>query len=198
MHKGSRLNHSSGRLKKALLYLFGIFIGIILFFCICEAMLQSVYLIRDFKKPKTHYVLQEKYKSPFLYKYKASAIAYPVDTATKINNFSMRRTEDISEVPEENITRILSYGDSIGLGVWMNDGQDYATFLEKLLNQDSSHRYEVLNTARGCCPSIYALHLKSDIMQFKPQIVIMEIELSNDLTDEVLVHYKGKDEFGLP
>ncbi len=115
-----------------------------------------------------------------------------------INNFSMRRKTDTTETPLDHTVRILSYGDSIGFGLMVNDEQNYPHLLEDLLNRNSLQNYDVLNMYRGYCPSIYAMHLKKDLFQFKPQWVIMEIELSNDISDEAMVKYSELDKYGMP
>lgn len=131
------------------------------------------------------------YGSPYVYT--------TVHTSSgRINNFGMRRTEDIAEVPEGETVRMLSYGDSIGFGHSVGDEEHFPYLLEKFLNERGPRRYEVLNMARGCSPSLYALHLKLDIVRFKPQIVVVEVEMSNDVSDEALITYSGLDRHNLP
>ena len=115
-----------------------------------------------------------------------------------INNFGMRRSSDIAEEPQGDTKRILAYGDSITFGVLVSDQENYPYFLERSLNANATQQYEVLNMVRGYCPSIYAMFLKRSIVQFKPHTVIMQIELSNDITDEAHVMYDELDEDGFP
>lgn len=100
--------------------------------------------------------------------------------------------------PPEGVYRILSYGDSIGRGYKVDDSSHYPILLEQRLNAEGPTRYEVMNTARGSSPSIYAFHIKKDVRVFKPRMVLLEIELLNDLGDEALISYSRVDRWSLP
>lgn len=115
-----------------------------------------------------------------------------------VNNLSMRRTTDVSETPPDGTVRVLSYGDSIGFGYEVNDEEAYPQVLERMLNENGPRRFEILNMFRGHSPSTYAVHLKRDLPRLKPRAVLMEIELTNDLSDEALCRYGGVDARGLP
>lgn len=145
------------------------------------------------KDPFTNAHIVEEYNSPYVYIH-----LFKPDEIYKRNNFLMRRDTDISESPRDGVTRILSYGDSVGLGFQVSSKETYSQVLEDMLNQSGSGYYEVLNMARGNSPSIYAMHMKRDIEQFKPHRIIVEIELSNDIADETFVEYGGFDSFNLP
>ncbi len=135
----------------------------------------------------------EEYKSPFVYIH----LFRPDEIYTR-NNFLMRRDSDITELPQEGMTRILSYGDSVGLGYNVSPKETYSQVLEDMLNGTGRGSFEVLNMARGNSPSLYVMHMKRDIEQFKPQRVIVEIELLNDIADEAFVEYGGVDSFNFP
>ena len=149
------------------------------------------------------FVLASEYNSPYIYhiapRIKEMSPMKGIDeNRAAINNFGMRRSSDIAEDPRGDTKRILAYGDSITFGVLVSDQQNYPYFLERSLNANSRQQYEVLNMGRGYCPSIYAMFLKSNIVQFKPHTVIMQIELSNDITDEAHVMYDELDADGFP
>jgi len=181
-----------------------------------ELILMLYYKAKLGFNSETPFVMVEEYKSPYVYKRKPNSVTN-TDTGnplrfkdmteidaggliTSLNNYSMRRQQDSTEIPEAKTIRILSYGDSIGFGVFVNDDEHYPAQMETMLNADNNSPtyYEVLNMARGYCPSVYAMHIKRDITQFKPHKVIIEIELSNDLGDEALCHYSDRDAYGLP
>jgi lysophospholipase L1-like esterase len=86
---------------------------------------------------------------------------------------------------------ILSYGDSIGhsYGVDWKDG--YPQVLARLLNS-------TVRVSRGYSPSGYAEALRGDLERSSPKTVLVEIELSNDVSDEALLTWEGSDADGLP
>lgn len=60
-------------------------------------------------------------------------------------------------------------------------------------------KYEVLNFGgMGYSPSLYPFFIKRDIVKYKPNMIIMEIELLNDTSDEAYVKTGGVDSYGLP
>ena len=94
---------------------------------------------------------------------------------------------------------MLVYGDSVSLGVLVNQNATFSAVLEDLFRQAPAGRsVEILNMARGNSPSIYAVHAKKDIPQFRPDLVVLQIELANDVADEAFVKFDSADEYGLP
>lgn len=133
------------------------------------------------------------YNSPFLY-----TLVFQPTTFYNRNNFLMRRNSNITEKPSPGVTRILSYGDSIALGYEVPTNQTYSQVLESRLNGDNNQQFEVLNMTRGYSPSIYAIYIKNDIIQFKPKKIILEVELTNDTSDEAYIKYTSTDKYNLP
>jgi lysophospholipase L1-like esterase len=122
-----------------------------------------------------------------------------VDKVNRVNNAGFRRLEPTSETPPPDIVRVLSYGDSIGHGFGVEDGEQYTDQLETLLNiPRQNSRWEVLSTFRGSSPGIYSFHIRVDQPRFRPDWVMMEIEMQNDLTDEALLRLGPRDPTGLP
>jgi hypothetical protein len=105
-----------------------------------------------------------------------------VDKVNRVNNAGFRRLEPTSETPPPDIVRVLSYGDSIGHGFGVEDGEQYTDQLETLLNiPRQNSRWEVLSTFRGSSPGIYSFHIRVDQPRFRPDWVMMEIEMQNGL-----------------
>lgn len=167
-------------MPKKILTIFGTIVFILI---LGEAM-----CVLNFNKNTPKYIISPKYKSIYISKFHPNRNITIWDISAKINNFSMR-AKNITQLPIDGVYRILSYGDSIGFGIGVRDNQNYPYILEYMLNQPKTKRYEVLNMAVWCSPSIYYFHIQEDIQLFKPKMIIMEIELSNDISDEALINY---------
>ena len=137
-------------------------------------------------------------RSPYVYHLVPDRVARVWGVQTRFNNEGMRRDGNITRVPAAGVTRVLSYGDSIGFGVGVDTAQTYAARLEARLDGTAPGRWEVLNMARGYAPSLYAVFLREDLAALRPRLVLVEIELSNDVSDEALVEHDGVDADGLP
>lgn len=109
-----------------------------------------------------------------------------------------RDEEKISPKPAEDEYRILSLGDSIGFGVGIKASAHYTKVLERNLNQRTdSGRVRVINAGgQGDSPSAYYVYLRNEGIHFKPRLVIVEIELCNDVTDEALLNWEPEAESG--
>lgn len=108
------------------------------------------------------------------------------------NQYGFRGESDFSKTPETGEYRILSLGDSIGFGLGILSSTHYSQVLERNLNQKtSSQKFHVINAGgQGYSPSNYYVYLKHEGLQFRPRMVIVEIELCNDITDEALLHWE--------
>ena len=133
--------------------------------------------------------LVEEWGSPFIFK----ARSHP-----ESKTYGVRRSLPIELATPPGTTRILSYGDSISAGHKLSEPETYAYMLEKRLSESNDGIVEVLNMSRGHSPTIHSFHLRSDVPRFKPDGVVLEIELINDVSDEARVHTSGEDEDGLP
>lgn len=138
------------------------------------------------------------YGNNFVYSYEPHTRGTTYDTWAEFNNQGMRRKADIADTPSPGVTRILSYGDSISFGFKLEESETYASRLESLLSASGKTRFEALNMARGHTPSVHLVHMNADIPRLHPKMVILEIELTNDISDEVFAHFNGRRANGLP
>jgi lysophospholipase L1-like esterase len=109
----------------------------------------------------------------------------------KTNQYGFRDEEDFSPTPDLDEYRILSLGDSIGFGLGIPSQAHYTKVAEELLNQQAvSERYRVVNAGGlGYSPSGYHVYLRHEGLRLQPDLVIVEIELCNDVTDEALLRW---------
>ncbi|OFZ84082.1 MAG: hypothetical protein A3K03_05060 [Bdellovibrionales bacterium RIFOXYD1_FULL_44_7] len=171
----------------------GSVLGLALFSVVLEIVVTMTHSDKN-----TIYEIVPGINSRYVFRVKPNTTPTISNIVMKFNNFSMRRSTDITEAGQPGVYRILSYGDSIGLGVLVEEKDHYTTILERLLNANpKGKKYEVLNTARGNSPSIYSAHLSRDFQKHKPNMVLLEIELANDVADEALVIADVPDENGL-
>jgi hypothetical protein len=107
------------------------------------------------------------------------------------NRWGLRDEPDFDPTPPAGHSRILVMGDSIAFGLGIQSSDAYAKVLERRLNSvGSPPTYEVINTAGpGYSPSSYYLFLKNQALQWQPRVVLLEIELCNDVTDEALLRW---------
>ncbi|HXK61336.1 MAG TPA: SGNH/GDSL hydrolase family protein [Acidobacteriota bacterium] len=110
----------------------------------------------------------------------------------RTNRFGLRDEEDFSETAPAGEYRILSLGDSIAFGLGLPASSHYTKLLEKKLNEaETSTRVRVINAAGpGYSPSGYYLYLRNEGLRLDPRLVIIEIELCNDVTDEALLRWE--------
>ena len=107
------------------------------------------------------------------------------------NRYGFRSEADFSKTPPPKEYRILSLGDSIGFGIGIAHSAHYTQVLQKHLNQEAGDRFHVINAGgQGYSPSSYYVYLKNEGLQFRPSMVLVEIELCNDVTDEALLHWE--------
>lgn len=95
------------------------------------------------------------------------------NTEIKTNSLGMRAERDYSIPKPEHTKRILVLGDSTTFG-WGVDFRDtYPYLLEKLLNEDSSVRYEVINAGVGNYNSSAELEALKKMISLDPDIIIL-------------------------
>ena len=114
------------------------------------------------------------------------------------NRFGFRDEGEFPEKPEPGEYRVLSLGDSIGFGLGVAAGAHYTKVAERILAQQSTRpRYRLINAGgQGFSPSGYCVYLKHEGLDLSPNLVIVEIELCNDLSDEALLRWKGETPTG--
>lgn len=116
------------------------------------------------------------------------------------NAYGFRGSEDFSVSPPAGERRVLALGDSVGFG-WGIDLKDhYTRVLEDQLNAaGAENRWRVVNAAgQGYSPSSYHAYLSHEGLRFEPDVVLVQIELCNDVTDEALLVWEGEDASGGP
>lgn len=107
------------------------------------------------------------------------------------NRFGFRSEADFSKTPLPHEYRILSLGDSIGFGIGIARLAHYTQVLQEHLNQEADDTFHVINAGgQGYSPSSYYVYLKNEGLQFRPSMVLVEIELCNDVTDEALLRWE--------
>ena len=109
------------------------------------------------------------------------------------NRYGFRDDEDYQEAPDGEI-RVLALGDSIGLGLGVEISDRYTEVLERALNEsESGRRVRVINAAgQGYSPSSYYVWFREEGVRFEPSMVVVQIELNNDVTDEALLSWSRK------
>ncbi len=108
------------------------------------------------------------------------------------NSHGFRDEPEFDPTPPAGEFRILSMGDSIAFGLTLDSSDTYAKVLERHLNARlGGLDYNVINTAGpGYDPSSYYLFLKNEALEWQPDMVIVEVELTNDVTDAAFVEWQ--------
>lgn len=168
---------------------------------ICSILIIAAEVYLQFRHKPRNTVRFEKISSinsKFLFHAKGNQDFDYAGNPSHINDVGFRRRTSVSAGKFIQGERIFSYGDSIGFGYRIGDEQHYPYLVEKYLNEHSSVLHEVVNTSKGASPSIYSFHLREDLPRYRPDKVIVSIELLNDLGDEAVTVTSGKDQYGLP
>ncbi len=121
------------------------------------------------------------------------------------NDYGLRGDEKFPLTPPPGEGRVLALGDSVGFGWGIDLSQQYTKVLEARLNGSSPHsdlqtvRWRVINAAgQGYSPSSYHAYLGHEGLAYQPRLVLIQVELCNDVTDEALLFWQGQDDFGGP
>jgi hypothetical protein len=114
------------------------------------------------------------------------------------NRFGLRDEPDFSQLPQAGEIRILSVGDSIAFGVGIPASSNYSKIAEGMLNRKRGEgNYRIINAGgQGYSPSGYHVYLKHEGLRLQPAIVVIEIELCNDVTDEALLYWRTDPQNG--
>jgi hypothetical protein len=107
-------------------------ISLVFGYALCELVL--FYYYAGSRGDDLEISLVPAFSSSHVYTRKPNQVAMVVDKVNRVNNAGFRRLEPTSETPPPDIVRVLSYGDSIGHGFGVEDGEQYTDQLETLLN----------------------------------------------------------------
>jgi hypothetical protein len=92
------------------------------------------------------------------------------------------RSDDVPLVKGKNVFRILVLGDSFTVGAGVEQQDTYSSQLQRLLNQNSTRKIEVINTGvGGWNPFEYAQYYEYYGRWFDPDIVILGFFVGNDI-----------------
>ncbi|MGH9338622.1 MAG: SGNH/GDSL hydrolase family protein [Acidobacteriota bacterium] len=116
-----------------------------------------------------------------------------LDLQFSTNQYGFRDEDDFPRTAPAGEYRILALGDSVGFGIGVPAADHYTQVLEQELNAGfPSRQFRVVNAAgQGYSPSTYYAYLKHEGIQLGPRLVIAEIELCNDITDEALLRWEA-------
>ncbi len=119
-----------------------------------------------------------------------------VDLPYNTNRYGFRGEPDFPVEPAPGEFRILSLGDSVGIGLGIDASDSYVKVVERQLSGSIPGLRAINAAGQGYSPSGYLAYLKHDGMRFQPKAVLVEIELCNDVTDEALLGWT-RDREGL-
>ena len=143
---------------------------------------------RDSTEKRDHVVISEYLPVTFKPGYEGRMWNIPYST----NSYGFRDEPEFPEEPEIGELRVLSMGDSIGFGVGIEASEHYCKVAEERIRGSFvNHRLNIINASgQGYSPSGYYVYLRHEGLRLQPSMIIVEIELCNDLTDESLLRWK--------
>lgn len=168
---------------------------------VCVGLLEIVVRIIEPKEVMRYFysqddpVLHHKFKPNATGRYKTVEF----DTDYSINSFGLRDKEFAAAKPA-NTFRILMLGDSFTEGDGVFSHETFSRKLEERLQaMGGPRKYEVINAGVGSySPLLEYLYLKNHGLQFSPDLVILNFDLSDlydDLSYTALARF---DEKGIP
>ncbi len=93
--------------------------------------------------------------------------------------------------------RILALGDSIGFGFGVQPEETYSRQAEALL-LGGPKRNRIINAAgQGYSPSTYLAYLQAEGFDLEPNLILVQVEPFNDVTDEALLRVVDGADHGL-
>jgi hypothetical protein len=121
------------------------------------------------------------------------------DTHYQINSFGLRDEEYAIEKPHGS-TRILMVGDSFTEGIGVEADKTFSKIVEGLLNcTGTNSKYEVINAGVGSySPLPEFLYLKSAGLKLNPDIVVLNLDLSDMYDDIQYTQLARFDPDGIP
>jgi len=142
---------------------------------------------RDSTERRDHVVIAEYLPVKFRPNYTGLMWNIPYST----NSYGFRDEPEFPEEPEAEELRVLSLGDSIGFGVGIEADEHYCKVAEEQIQGNfPRQRLNIINASgQGYSPSGYYVYLRHEGLRLRPKMIIVEIELCNDLTDEALLNW---------
>lgn len=108
----------------------------------------------------------------------------------KTNSLGLR-AKNISEKKDNSVYRIVMLGDSFTMGEGVNYEDTFSNLIETYLNKSSKRKYDVIDCGvESYSPVLEYLQLKEDIGILKPDMVIMNFDMS-DVLNEYLYRKEG-------
>lgn len=115
------------------------------------------------------------------------------------------RGKEIDKHNKNNNFRVLMVGDSMTFGWGVEDNETIPSYLEQIANEEFNTRninnkIEVINAgmASGFSPDTYYLYLKNKGLDLKPNLVIVNFFIRNDIYDLFETNWVEKDNLGYP
>ncbi len=102
------------------------------------------------------------------------------------NRYGFRGQPDFPRARPRSELRILALGDSVGFGVGVSVEATYARQAEAVLNLGKRVRF-INASGQGYSPSSYLAYLVAEGFDFEPNLILVQMEPSNDVTDEALL-----------
>lgn len=121
------------------------------------------------------------------------------DTAAQLNSLGYRG-EEFSVEKKQGTTRILTLGDSMTFGWGVGDQDTYPALLEESLRKSGHANVEVINGGYvgGLSPDTFYVYLKNQGMKLKPDMILLNLFVFNDITDIAESVWEKVDSGGLP
>ena len=117
----------------------------------------------------------------------------------RVNNLGLRGKDTTLEKPDKHF-RILMLGDSFTMGKGVEDDQTFSVILEDLLNKNkpcNDSRIEVLNGGTDSyAPILSYLQLKTDLVALEPDLVVLNLDVSDLLQESAYRNEAVLDERG--
>ncbi len=111
----------------------------------------------------------------------------------RTNRYGFRDEPDFPSRRGPGEFRVLSLGDSIGFGLGVESASHYTKVAERLLEGGIPGIRIVNAGGQGYSPSGYFVWLRHEGMKLEPSMVVVEIELCNDLSDEALLEWRTRE-----
>ena len=113
------------------------------------------------------------------------------------NRYGFRGEPDFPRQRPDDEYRILALGDSIGFGFGVLPEETYSRQAETFLSGGPG-RIRFMNAAgQGYSPSTYLAYLQAEGIDLTPNLILVQVEPSNDVTDEALLRVVDRGDQGL-